>query len=68
MTCTNWDISMNPEGWWMSEKYDGIRLYWNGEEFFSRQGKQIKVPDFIKNNLPKEALDGELWYSYVFYY
>jgi ATP-dependent DNA ligase len=62
MTATEWDSStMNPTGWWLTEKYDGMRLYWNGSEFFSRQGNIVKVPEFIKKHLPKVALDGELW-------
>jgi DNA ligase-1 len=62
MTSTEWESSsMNPTGWWMTEKYDGMRLYWNGIEFFSRQGNKVKVPDFITKQMPKIALDGELW-------
>jgi hypothetical protein len=28
----------NPKGWYMSEKLDGIRAYWNGKEFLSKRG------------------------------
>jgi DNA ligase-1 len=52
---------MEPNGWWMTEKYDGMRLYWNGEEFFTRQGNPVIVPEFITSNMPNTALDGELW-------
>jgi DNA ligase-1 len=45
----------------MSEKFDGMRLYWTGSQFFTRQGKNVLVPDFITKQLPKIALDGELW-------
>jgi DNA ligase-1 len=62
MTATEWDSeSMNPTGWYMTEKYDGVRLYWNGKEFLSRQGKKIPVPEFIASQFPKTELDGELW-------
>ena len=30
----------DPTGWWISEKYDGIRGYWNGNTLISRQGKE----------------------------
>ena len=36
-------------GWWMSEKLDGVRAYWDGQNFYSRQGNMFKgAPDFFK--------------------
>jgi DNA ligase-1 len=63
MTSTVWDIdSMNPTGWWLTEKFDGIRMYWNGSELYTRQGNTIKIPDSMRSRLPKSiSLDGELW-------
>ena len=62
MKATDWDKSnMEPKGWYMTEKYDGMRLYWTGKEFYSRQGEEVKVPDSITQQLPPVALDGELW-------
>jgi DNA ligase-1 len=52
---------MNPTGWWMTEKYDGMRLYWNGIEFYTRHGTKVKAPEFITKQMPNIALDGELW-------
>jgi DNA ligase-1 len=52
----------DPTGWWMSEKLDGVRCYWNGETFLSRNGKRYDVPAFFVEGLPKTvSLDGELW-------
>jgi len=25
-----WNPSIDPTGWWISEKYDGLRGYWDG--------------------------------------
>ena len=50
----------------MTEKYDGVRVYWDGSAFYSRQGRKIKAPEFITNKMPNIALDGELWYFMVF--
>jgi DNA ligase-1 len=62
MTSTVWDYeSMDPTGWLMTEKYDGMRLYWTGTEFYSRTGNKIKVPDSWTKQMPNIALDGELW-------
>lgn len=54
---TDEDIS----GWWISEKLDGIRAYWDGKEFISRLGNVFFVPDWFKEGMPKVILDGELW-------
>ena len=48
---------------WLSEKYDGIRAYWTGGKLLTRAGKEIIVPNSIKDQLPPIALDGELWYA-----
>ena len=62
MTATIWDAEKDPNGWWMTEKYDGVRLFWNGSSFITRQGKKLDVPESITKQLPSEPLDGELWY------
>jgi len=68
MTATSWDFdTMEPTGWYMNEKYDGMRLYWNGSDFFTRQGKKVNVPDFIQSQMPGFSLDGELWTQYGLY-
>jgi len=52
----------NPKGWWVSEKLDGVRAYWNGEDFYSRSGQRFHAPGFFKEGLPADDhLDGELW-------
>lgn len=51
------------QGYWLSEKYDGIRAYWNGTTLLTRRGNQIHCPQWFIENLPKTALDGELWIS-----
>jgi DNA ligase-1 len=63
MTATEWNNeSMEPTGWFMTEKYDGMRLFWNGSEFYSRQGEKVNVPDSISRQFPPSiSLDCELW-------
>lgn len=57
-----WNPSMDPTGWWMSEKYDGLRGYWDGQKLWTRKGSLIHAPDYFLAELPREvALDGELW-------
>ena len=51
----------DPKGWWASEKYDGLRALWDGENFYSRNGKIFHAPQWFKDTLPNTPLDGELW-------
>ena len=52
----------NPTGWYITEKYDGMRLYWSGSNFYTRQGKKLNLPESFARHMPPIALDGELWY------
>src|SRR5687768_12474428 len=57
-----WDNETDVTGWWMSEKLDGVRAFWDGEKFISRQGNTFIAPDWFVDGLPTDhALDGELW-------
>ncbi|MBF0923817.1 MAG: DNA ligase [Campylobacter concisus] len=51
----------NVSGWLASEKLDGVRAYWDGENLLSRQGKKLNTPLSFTKNFPKFALDGELY-------
>src|SRR5262249_29125649 len=57
----SWDGVTNLAGWWMSEKLDGVRAYWTGKGFLSRQGNVYHAPDWFVQGLPDVPLDGELW-------
>lgn len=49
-------------GWWVSEKFDGVRAIWTGTKLLSRHGKDLKAPASFTAGLPKGVrLDGELW-------
>jgi len=47
--------------YWVSEKYDGVRAYWNGRQLLSRTGNIIQAPHWFTSPLPVAPLDGELW-------
>ena len=45
-----------------AEKLDGLRAYWDGSHFYSRQGNRFHSPKYFTEQLPKDTpLDGELW-------
>ena len=56
-----WENDVDLAGWWMSEKLDGVRAYWDGHGFMSRQGNRYHAPDWFVAGLPDVPLDGELW-------
>lgn len=56
----HWDPSIDPTGWLMSEKLDGIRAYWNGSAFISRHGNEFWAPPEFVKDFPDFPLDGEL--------
>ncbi len=56
-----WNDSIDPQGWLLSEKLDGVRCFWDGKQFLSRQGNRFFAPEWFTAGLPLEPLDGELW-------
>ncbi|MFT3776829.1 MAG: DNA ligase [Ottowia sp.] len=47
--------------WWVSEKYDGVRGYWDGQRLRTRGGETIAAPAWFTAGWPAEPMDGELW-------
>ena len=43
----SWDNAADLSGWWMSEKLDGVRAYWDGKQFLSRQGNCLSRPGLV---------------------
>lgn len=52
---------MDPAGYWVSEKLDGVRAVWDGEQLHFRSGRLIAAPAWFTKDFPARALDGELW-------
>ena len=47
--------------YYVSEKLDGVRAYWDGEKLRSRQGNIFTAPEWFTRGLPTTVMDGELW-------
>ena len=56
---------IDPTGWLMSEKLDGVRALWDGSRLVSRNGNPFPAPAEWLAMLPPIALDGELWLGRV---
>ena len=47
--------------YWLSEKYDGLRGFWDGQQLLTRGGEVIAAPGWFTAGWPAEPMDGELW-------
>jgi len=47
--------------YWVSEKYDGTRGYWDGTQLFTRGGERVHPPAWFTAGWPATPMDGELW-------
>jgi DNA ligase-1 len=48
-------------GWLLSEKLDGVRAFWDGEQLRSRGGHAFAAPTWFTKGFPPFPVDGELW-------
>jgi DNA ligase-1 len=56
-----WRGGQDPSGFFVSEKLDGVRAFWDGQTLRFRSGRVIAAPAWFIEALPNVALDGELW-------
>lgn len=57
----NAPANIDPAGYLVSEKLDGVRALWDGAVLRFRSGRTIAAPAWFTAKLPPTALDGELW-------
>jgi len=64
LLAVKWDIEQgaDPSGWWISEKLDGVRTFFDGKQMISRLGNPFTPPQWLLEKLPSDiTLDGELF-------
>ncbi len=49
------------QDYWVSEKFDGVRGYWDGQRLRTRGGEPVHAPAWFTAGWPATPLDGELW-------
>ncbi|MFT5702782.1 MAG: DNA ligase-1 [Rickettsiales bacterium] len=49
------------ENYLISEKLDGVRVYFDGQNLISKRGNIYNAPKWFTQNFPKEVFEGELW-------
>jgi DNA ligase-1 len=47
--------------YWVSEKYDGVRGFWTGQQLMTRGGEVVHAPAWFTAGWPDTPMDGELW-------
>jgi len=47
--------------YWLSEKFDGVRAYWDGRQLHLRGGDVVPAPAWFTATWPGVPMDGELW-------
>ena len=52
---------VDPKGFLVSEKFDGVRAVWDGRSLRFRSGHTVSAPGWFIEGLPIAPLDGELW-------
>lgn len=52
---------IDPAGYLVSEKLDGVRAWWDGSRLRFRSGLPVLAPQWFTARLPAAPLDGELW-------
>jgi DNA ligase 1 len=53
--------ALNLAQFWISEKLDGVRVFWDGQQLYSRSGQWLQLPQALMRQLPAFAVDAELW-------
>lgn len=53
----------NPKGWFVSEKYDGMKGRWIDGKLITRSGNDLNPPKWFKRLLPKMDIEGELYFG-----
>ena len=49
------------QDYWVSEKYDGVRGFWDGHTLRTRGGEAVQAPAWFTAGWPEVPMDGELW-------
>lgn len=61
MLAKNYGTGVAVADYFVSEKYDGVRGYWDGRRLLTRGGNAIAAPAWFTAGWPTTPMDGELW-------
>ncbi|CAN5740561.1 DNA ligase [soil metagenome] len=61
MLANVWRTGLLLKAYWVSEKYDGVRGYWDGKRLWTRGSQPVTPPSWFTAGWPTNPMDGELW-------
>lgn len=61
MLATGFHAGIDIAGYLVSEKLDGVRARWNGQQLLTRAGNRIDAPAWYTAGFPAQPMEGELW-------
>lgn len=61
MLSSVWKTGLPVAEYWVSEKLDGIRAFWDGKALWTRGGHPIAPPQWFTEGWPALPFDAELW-------
>lgn len=61
MLATDYGGASDISSYWISEKLDGVRGRWDGQQLWTRGGQRVSPPAWFTAKWPSVAMDGELW-------
>lgn len=61
MLANSYHPGVDLSAYWVSEKYDGVRGYWDGKQLWTRGGEPVHPPAWFVAGWPAVPMDGELW-------
>ncbi|WP_456295657.1 DNA ligase [Vibrio sp. AK197] len=61
MQASEFHNELDISAYWVSEKLDGIRVLWDGQQLRTRSGRKLNPPKWFIKSLPHTVVDGELW-------
>jgi DNA ligase-1 len=61
MLAERYQDNIDPAGYLVSEKLDGVRAVWDGRQLRLRSGRAVVAPPWFLAALPEQPVDGELW-------
>ena len=51
----SWTNDVDLTGWWISEKLDGVRAYWDGKQFLSRARQLVPCSRLVRRMFAPDA-------------
>eukprot|EP00026_Physarum_polycephalum_P003249 Phypoly_transcript_03259.p1 GENE.Phypoly_transcript_03259~~Phypoly_transcript_03259.p1 ORF type:complete len:823 (+),score=78.04 Phypoly_transcript_03259:267-2471(+) len=56
-----WNDEDDPTDYWISEKLDGVRAFWDGQRMYNARGYPIATPEHFRSTFPEQPVEGELY-------